>query len=133
MGPIEELRRGFLDADEYDEIKRRARAPHTMLALRLGQRGDLTEKLLRRSNRGIPNVPTPIVYRDTLFVPDYSATLPVVSDLALAADSGGTWTRDGQTFLRITPGHVPGPDDVLHLLNRSLPIGVGRRTSAINR
>ena len=39
-----------------------------MLAVRLGQRGELTDKLLWRSSQGIPNVPTPIVYRGTLFV-----------------------------------------------------------------
>lgn len=54
-------------------------------------------------------------YRDTLVVPDYSADLPVVSDLAVAADSGGTWTRDGETFLQVTPGHLPGADGILHL------------------
>src|SRR5215470_11485991 len=59
---------GVLVEAEYDEIKRQARAPHTMLAVRLGQRGDLTDKLLWRSSQAIPNVPTPIVYRDTLFV-----------------------------------------------------------------
>ena len=59
---------GVLVEAEYAEIRRQARAPHSLLAVRLGQRGDLTDKLLWRSSEGIPNVPTPIVYRDTLFV-----------------------------------------------------------------
>jgi outer membrane protein assembly factor BamB len=59
---------GVLVAAEYDEIKRQARTPHTMLAVRMGQRGDLTDKVLWRSSQALPNVPTPIVYRDTLFV-----------------------------------------------------------------
>jgi outer membrane protein assembly factor BamB len=59
---------GVLVEAEYNEIKRQARAPHTMLAVRLGQRGDLTDKVLWRSGEALPNVPTPIVYRDTLFV-----------------------------------------------------------------
>ena len=59
---------GVLVEAEYAEIRRQARAPHSMLAVRLGQRGDLTDKLLWRSSQGIPNVPSPIVYRDTLFV-----------------------------------------------------------------
>jgi outer membrane protein assembly factor BamB len=59
---------GVLTEAEYNEIKDQARAPHTMLAVRLGQRGDLTDKLLWRSGQALPNVPTPIVYRDTLFV-----------------------------------------------------------------
>jgi outer membrane protein assembly factor BamB len=59
---------GVLVEAEYAEIQRQARAPHSMLAVRLGQRGDLTDQLLWRSSESIPNVPTPIVYRDTLFV-----------------------------------------------------------------
>ena len=59
---------GFLDAAEHAEVRRLARAPHSLLAVRLGQRGNLTDELLWRSSRGIPGVPTPIVYRDTLFV-----------------------------------------------------------------
>jgi outer membrane protein assembly factor BamB len=59
---------GVLTEAEYNEIKRQARAPHTMLAVRLGQRGDLTEKVLWRSSQALPNVPTPIAYRGTLFV-----------------------------------------------------------------
>jgi outer membrane protein assembly factor BamB len=59
---------GVLVQAEYDEIKRQARSPHTMIAVRLGQRGDLSDKLLWRSSQALPNVPTPIAYRDTLFV-----------------------------------------------------------------
>jgi hypothetical protein len=32
--------------------------------------------------------------------------LPEISDLAVAADSGGVWTRDGETFLAVSPAHV---------------------------
>jgi len=59
---------GVLVEPEYAEIRRQARAPHSMMAVRLGQRGDLTDKVLWRSSQALPNVPTPIVYRDTLFV-----------------------------------------------------------------
>jgi outer membrane protein assembly factor BamB len=59
---------GVLVDAEYAEIQRQARAPHTMVAVRLGQRGNLTDKLLWRSGQALPNVPTPIVYRDVLFV-----------------------------------------------------------------
>ena len=41
--------------------------------------------------------------------------LPEISDLAVAADSGGAWTRDGVTFLAITPSHVTTPGGELHL------------------
>jgi len=59
---------GVLVEAEYAEIKGQARAPHTMLAVRLGQRGDVTDKVIWRSSQALPNVPTPIVYRGTLFV-----------------------------------------------------------------
>jgi len=59
---------GVLLEAEYGEIKRQARAPHTMLAVRPAPRGDLTEKVLWRTSEALPNVPTPIVYRGTLFV-----------------------------------------------------------------
>jgi len=41
--------------------------------------------------------------------------LPEVSDLAVAADSGGIWTRDGVTFLAVSPSHITTPDGWLHL------------------
>ena len=43
------------------------------------------------------------------------SNLPEISDLAVAADSGGTWTRDGVTFLAVSPLHVTKPDGELHL------------------
>jgi hypothetical protein len=41
--------------------------------------------------------------------------LPEISDLAVAADSGGVWTRDGETFLAVSPAHVTGPDGEIHM------------------
>jgi hypothetical protein len=43
------------------------------------------------------------------------SNLPEISDLAVAADSGGTWTRDGVTFLAVTPSHLTRPDGSIHL------------------
>jgi hypothetical protein len=43
---------------------------------------------------------------DTVTVSPRQAGLPTVSDIAVATDSGGTWSRDGATFLRIGPTHV---------------------------
>jgi outer membrane protein assembly factor BamB len=59
---------GFLAAAEYAEIRNQARAPHTLLAVRLGGRGDLADEVLWRDSQSVPNVPTPIVYRNVLFV-----------------------------------------------------------------
>jgi len=36
--------------------------------------------------------------------------LPEISDIAVAADSGGAFTRDGTTFLAVSPSHVTRPD-----------------------
>jgi hypothetical protein len=41
--------------------------------------------------------------------------LPDISDIAVAADSGGSWTRDGVTFLAVTPSHVTKLDGEVHL------------------
>lgn len=50
---------------------------------------------------------------DTLNVPSIGG-LPMVSDIAIARDTGGSWTRDGQTFLQITPAHVANDDGSVH-------------------
>jgi hypothetical protein len=44
-----------------------------------------------------------------------SQGLPDISDLAIAADSGGAWTRDGEVFLAVEPAHVVAPDGSLHV------------------
>ncbi|MEJ2482179.1 MAG: hypothetical protein P8049_03435 [Gemmatimonadota bacterium] len=43
------------------------------------------------------------------------SNLPEISDLAVAADSGGSWTRDGVTFLSVSPSHLTRPDGTIHL------------------
>jgi len=53
--------------------------------------------------------------QDSLIIPATTPTLPVVSDIAVAADSGGSWTRDGRTFLRVSPTHVTSPTGQAHI------------------
>jgi len=50
---------------------------------------------------------------DTLNVPAIGG-LPMVSDIAIAQETGGTWTRDGETYLQITPAHVTNDDGSIH-------------------
>jgi hypothetical protein len=50
---------------------------------------------------------------DTLNVPAIGG-LPMVSDIAIARETGGTWTRDGETFLQVTPAHVTNNDGSIH-------------------
>ena len=56
---------------------------------------------------------------DTLIVPDfggvYGSVLPALSDIAVAPDSGGAWTRDGSVFLPVTAAHATGTDGTVHL------------------
>jgi len=64
--------------------------PYTLLLLDAGaERGDLGNWVL-----------------DTVTVSARQSGLPAVSDIAVASDSGGAWTRDGVTYLRIGPTHV---------------------------
>jgi hypothetical protein len=53
--------------------------------------------------------------QDTLAVPAPLQGLPEVSDIAVAADSGGDWTRDGLSHLRVDPTHVVGASGVAHI------------------
>ena len=41
--------------------------------------------------------------------------LPEVSDIAVASDSGGAWTRDGLTHLAVSPAHLTGSDGRAHV------------------
>jgi hypothetical protein len=52
---------------------------------------------------------------DTVTVSARQARLPSVSDIAVAADSGGVWSRDGLTYLRIDPTHVVGVGGTAHI------------------
>jgi hypothetical protein len=52
---------------------------------------------------------------DTVTVSARQSGLPSVSDIAVAPDSGGTWSRDGATYLRIDPTHVVGETGTAHI------------------
>ncbi|MFW6083873.1 MAG: hypothetical protein ACODAA_01530 [Gemmatimonadota bacterium] len=51
--------------------------------------------------------------QDTVTVPR-ALPVPMVSDIALARNTGGRWTRDGETFLRVSPDHVANPSGEIH-------------------
>jgi len=65
--------------------------------------------------------------RDTIVVPELPEGIPAVSDIAVATDSGGSWTRDGQTFLRVSPTHVVGPDGSVIVYFEVYNVEPGRR------
>jgi GWxTD domain-containing protein len=51
--------------------------------------------------------------KDTLSVPAVRG-LPQLSDIAVAQSEGGTWTRDGETFLQVSPSHITNTDGTVH-------------------
>ncbi len=52
---------------------------------------------------------------DTVTISARQFGIPSISDIAVAADSGGTWSRDGVSFLRIGPTHVVSADGTAHV------------------
>lgn len=52
-------------------------------------------------------------YQGTINVPAVGG-LPQLSDIAVAQAEGGAWTRDGQTYLQVTPAHVTNADASIH-------------------
>jgi hypothetical protein len=56
---------------------------------------------------------TGIWIQDTINLPGIGG-LPQLSDIAVAQAEGGTWTRDGRTFLQVSPVHVTNPDGSIH-------------------
>ena len=52
--------------------------------------------------------------RETLLVRELGGTLPILSDIVIAADSGGTWTPGGDVYLRAHPTHETGPDGIAY-------------------
>jgi hypothetical protein len=51
----------------------------------------------------------------TAIIRDRNSDLPHLSDLAIAPDSGGSWSVDQRVFLRPSPRHNTGQDGVAHV------------------
>ncbi len=51
--------------------------------------------------------------KDTIVVPGLPEGIPAMSDIAVAADSGGDWTRDGRVFINVNPTHIVDADGSL--------------------
>jgi outer membrane protein assembly factor BamB len=59
---------GYFTAEEHAQCHEMAKVPHTLLAVGPDGRGDLTGKVAWRHARSLPNVSTPICYKDILFL-----------------------------------------------------------------
>ena len=62
-------RDGFLGARDWRSYRSRRAAQNAVLAFRLGGEGDLTEKnFLWRYQKALPNVPSPLLYQNVLYL-----------------------------------------------------------------
>lgn len=60
---------GFMDARDWSFYRARRAARNSLLAVKLGGRGDVTAShLLWRYDKSLPDVPVPLLYRNTLFL-----------------------------------------------------------------
>jgi hypothetical protein len=53
--------------------------------------------------------------RGVLTVHEYDATVPQLSSVAVAPDSGGDWTAGGRIYIKPSPAHNTGPDRVAYI------------------
>jgi outer membrane protein assembly factor BamB len=89
---------GLLSRDEWDYYRAAMASENGMLAIRLGGSGDMTATSVRwKYHRGIPQLPSPLVYRDVLY---------------MVNDGGGivTMLHPGTGEL-LTQGRLPGESD----------------------
>ncbi len=85
------------------------------IPLRL-QPGDYRYTLMVRSTaRKRGKQPVGNYRRDVLTVHEYDATVPQLSSVAVAPDSGGTWTVGGGVFIKPSPAHNTGTDKIAHI------------------
>ena len=65
-----------LDAKEWDVFRRMMASENGLLAIKLGGRGDMTETAVRwRYQKPVPQVPSTLLYQDTLFMVNDSGIL----------------------------------------------------------
>jgi hypothetical protein len=62
---------------------------------------------------------------DTVTVSARQSGLASVSDIAVAADSGGSWSRDDRVFLPVDPMHVVSGDGIAHVYFEVYGVGPG--------
>jgi outer membrane protein assembly factor BamB len=60
---------GFLNAREWRKYQEKRTMVNSVMAVRLGGRGDMTEKnILWRYYKSLPNVPSPLLYQNVLYL-----------------------------------------------------------------
>lgn len=89
-------------------------AVNVRLAVQL-ERGQYPYTLAVADANSVRERPTGNWLRDTLVLPEPIVGPPELSSIAVAPDSGGTWTRDERTFLAVSPLHVANANRELHV------------------
>ena len=94
--------------------------------------GDYRYTLVVRDALAAPGAPRSGNYdRGELIVRDLSGRLPVLSDVAVAADSGGSWSpltpRGPDLGLVPTPAHMTGPDGLAYVYFEAYNLTPGGR------
>ncbi|HKE56113.1 MAG TPA: PQQ-binding-like beta-propeller repeat protein [Pyrinomonadaceae bacterium] len=60
---------GYIDLTEWDFIRNSSHTSgHGLSAVRLGGQGDLTTKVVWRLQKSYPSIPTPLLYRDVIYL-----------------------------------------------------------------
>jgi outer membrane protein assembly factor BamB len=88
---------GFLDSRDWSFFKARRSARNSMMAVKLGGKGDVTSShVLWRFEKNQPDVPAPLLYRDALYLIKNGAILTILD--------AATGTLLKQDRLRDAPG-----------------------------
>ena len=88
---------GFLDEREWEKFRERRSSINSVMAVRLGGSGDMTDKsILWRYYKSLPNVPSPLLYRNVLY---------------LVKEGGILTALDAATGAVLKQGRIPGALD----------------------
>lgn len=112
-------RDGFVDEGDWNNTQARLSARNALLAIRLGGRGDLTaSNIVWRYRRVLPNVPSPLLYRNVLYLVKDGGILTslnpqtgaVYKQGRIAGALGRYWASpvatDGKVFVASEEGRV---------------------------
>jgi len=93
FGVVDRNKDGKVDAQEWDTMMEVAAPKSTLLAIRPQGRGDLTAKAIRwQFFRNIPDVPTPLLYGDSLYMVQNSGILSALDPQTGAVRKQGRLT-----------------------------------------
>ncbi len=118
---------GYLEEREWEKYRERRTLVNSVMAIRLGGTGDMTEKsILWRFYKSLPNVPSPLLYRNVLYLMKEGGILTALDPATGSVFKQGRLKgaldfyysspvgADGKIFTSSEDGHVSvikaGPD-----------------------